>query len=105
LDQLDAHVRELANHRLPPQESALLGEGHVLLSTRVGPLDCLGMLADGRGFEELLPHTESIEEEGIEFRIVDLATLIDLKRKTGRAKDRLMLPVLVALAEELGSSD
>ncbi len=105
LDQLDAHVRELANRRLPPQESALLGEGHVLLSTRVGPLDCLGMLADGRGFEELLPHTESIEEEGIEFRIVDLATLIDLKRKTGRAKDRLMLPVLVALADELGSSD
>ncbi len=105
LDQLDAHVRELANRRLPPQESALLGEGHVLLSTRVGPLDCLGMLADGRGFEELLPHTESIEEEGIEFRIVDLATLIDLKRKTGRAKDRLMLPVLVALAEELSGSD
>jgi predicted nucleotidyltransferase len=105
LDQLDAHVRELANRRLPPQESALLGEGHVLLSTRVGPLDCLGMLADGRGFEELLPHTESIEEEGIEFRIVDLATLIDLKRKTGRAKDRLMLPVLVALAEELNGSD
>jgi predicted nucleotidyltransferase len=105
LDQLDAHVRELANRRLPLQESALLGEGHVLLSTRVGPLDCLGMLADGRGFEELLPHTESIEEEGIEFRIVDLATLIDLKRKTGRAKDRLMLPVLVALADELGSSD
>jgi predicted nucleotidyltransferase len=105
LDQLDAHVRELANRRLPPQESALLGEGHVLLSTRVGPLDCLGMLADGRGFEELLPHTESIEEEGIEFRIVDLATLIDLKRKTGRAKDRLMLPVLIALAEELNGSD
>ena len=49
--------------------------------------------------------TESIEEEGIEFRIVDLATLIDLKRKTGRAKDRLMLPVLVALAEELNGSD
>jgi len=105
LDQLDAHVRELANRRLPPQESALLGEGHVLLSTRVGPLDCLGMLADGRGFEELLPHTESIEEEGIEFRIVDLVTLIDLKRKTGRAKDLLMLPVLVALAEELGGTD
>ena len=105
LDQLDARVRELANRRLPLQESALLGEGHVLLSTRVGPLDCLGMLADGRGFEELLPHTESIEEEGIEFRIVDLATLIDLKRKTGRAKDLLMLPVLVALAEELSGSD
>jgi hypothetical protein len=29
--------------------------------------------------------------------------LIDIKTKTGRAKDRLMLPVLVALAEELSS--
>ena len=37
LDGLDAYVRELANRRLPPQESTLLGEGHVLLSTRLGP--------------------------------------------------------------------
>lgn len=106
LHDLDAHVRELANRRLAPQETALLGEGHVLLSTRLGPLDCLGTLVDGRGFEDLVSHSESIEDEGSEFRVVDLPTLIDLKTKTGRAKDRLMLPVLVALAEELqGSKD
>jgi hypothetical protein len=101
LDELDAHVRELANRRLVPQESALLGEGHVLLSMRLGPLDCLGTLSDGRGFEELVSHSESIADEGAEFRVVDLSTLIDIKAKTGRAKDHLMLPVLVALAEEL----
>ena len=101
LDGLDAHVRELANRRLPPQESALLGEGHVLLSTRLGPLDCLGTLIDGRGFEELASHSESIVDEGAEFLVVDLPTLIELKTKTGRAKDRLMLPVLIALAERL----
>jgi predicted nucleotidyltransferase len=106
LEELDAYVRELANRRLAPQESALLGEGHVLVSTRLGPLDCLGTLVDGRGFEDLLSHSESIEDEGSEFRVVDLSTLIDIKTKTGRAKDRLMLPVLVALAEELeGSKD
>ena len=77
----------------------------MLLSTRLGPLDCLGALIDGRGFEELISNTESIEDEGVHFRIVDLPTLIDLKRKTGRAKDHLMLPVLIALAEELGGSD
>jgi len=104
LDKLDAHVRELANRRLPPQESALLGDGHVLLSTRLGPLDCLGTLIDGRGFEELVSHSESIKDEGAEFLVVDLPTLIELKTKTGRAKDRLMLPVLVALAEELDDS-
>jgi len=104
LDELDARVRELANRRLPPQESALLGDGHVLLSTRLGPLDCLGTLIDGRGFEELVSHSESIKDEGAEFLVVDLPTLIELKTKTGRAKDRLMLPVLVALAEQLDDS-
>ena len=58
-------------------------------------------MIDGRGFEELLSHSESFADEGAEFRVVDLSTLIDLKTKTGRAKDLLMLPVLVALAEEL----
>ncbi len=76
----------------------------MLLSTRLGPLDCLGTLIDGRGFEELVLHSESIEDEGAEFRVVDLSTLIDIKTKTGRAKDRLMLPVLVALAAELKAS-
>jgi hypothetical protein len=75
LDELDAHVRELANRRLVPQESALLGEGHVLLSMCLGPLDCLGTLSDGRGFEELVSHSESIADEGAEFRVVDLSTL------------------------------
>ena len=103
LEDLNAHVRELANRQLVPQESALLGEGHVLLSTRLGPLDCLGALVDGRGFEELVAHSESFADEGSEFRVLDLSTLIDIKTKTGRAKDRLMLPVLVALAEELSS--
>ena len=103
LRDLDAHVRELATRRLVPQESAFLGEGHVLLSTRLGPLDCLGALVDGRGFEELVSHSESFADEGAEFRVLDLSTLIDVKTKTGRAKDRLMLPVLIALAEELSS--
>ena len=103
LQELNAHVRELANRQLVPQESALLGEGHVLLSTRLGPLDCLGALVDGRGFEDLVSHSESFADEGAEFRVLDLSTLIDIKTKTGRAKDRLMLPVLVALTEELSS--
>jgi hypothetical protein len=74
---------------------------HVLLSTSLGPLDCLGTLADGLGYEELVSHSESFTDEGAEFRVLDLSTLIEIKTKTGRAKDRLMLPVLFALAEEL----
>jgi hypothetical protein len=33
-------------------------------------------------------------------RVLDLPTLIDIKSKTGRAKDRAMLPVLIATLEE-----
>ncbi len=101
LDDLGAFVRELANRKLPPSESALKGEGHVLLTTDLGPLDCLGTITGGRGFEELVAHSQRINDEGIEFRVVDLPTLIDIKKETGRAKDRVMLPVLIALAAEL----
>ncbi|MGB5348135.1 MAG: hypothetical protein WBN10_00955 [Polyangiales bacterium] len=101
LDDLRAHVRELANRRLPVSKSALAGERHVLVTTALGPLDCLGTIVEGRGFEELLSHSETVSDEGTEFRVVDLPTLIEIKKKTGRAKDRLMLPVLVALRDEL----
>jgi len=53
---------------------------------------------------------------GVEFIVVGGAAAVlhgapittedlDIKTKTGRAKDRLMLPILVALAEELAGSD
>lgn len=101
LDDLNAHVRELANRKLPVSEAALAGEGHILLNTSLGPLDCLGTIVEGRGFEELLSHSQTVSDEGIEFRVVNLPMLIEIKTKTGRAKDQLMLPVLLALADEL----
>lgn len=48
--------------------------------------------------------SESIADEGAEFLVVDLPTSIELKIKTGRAKDRLMLPVLIAHSEQLGDA-
>lgn len=101
LDDLKAHVRELANRKLPVSEAALAGEGHILLNTSLGPLDCLGTIIEGWGFEELLSHSQTVSDEGIEFRVVNLPMLIEIKTKTGRAKDQLMLPVLLALADEL----
>ena len=101
LDDLHAHVRELANRKLPVSQSALAGEGHVLVSTELGPLDCLGTIVEGRGFDELFSRSETMSDEGIQFRVIDLPTLIEIKQSTGRAKDRLMLPVLLALSDEL----
>jgi len=97
--ELDAWIIEPMKRRLRTRESDFLGRGQLNLSTRHGPLDVLCRLHDGRGYEELVEHSELIEDEGLRVRILDLATLIQIKASTGRVKDRLTVPILLALAE------
>jgi predicted nucleotidyltransferase len=100
LADLDASVRDLAGRSLPPSADALLGTGQSLLVTRLGRLDALGTLHDGRGYAELLGHTDVVDLSGLKLRVLDLPTLIEIKASTGRAKDRLVVPVLLALARQ-----
>src|SRR5689334_2092441 len=81
-------------------ELALLGDGQLNLSTSLGPLDPLCELEPGQGYEELLPHGEVMRDEDIEVRVVDLPTLIDIKSKVGRAKDKLVVAELIVILEE-----
>jgi hypothetical protein len=97
LDRLDGYLREPGTRRLKPTATALASGGQFNLITVHGPLDSLGSLHDGRGYEELLPHTEVFEDERRRIRVIDLATLIEIKTGTGRARDKLSLPVLLAL--------
>jgi len=97
---LDAVVRDLSGRRLPPQAAHLLSGGQLNLSTNLGPLDLLGRLHDGRGYEELLPHSEMLSDGSRRLRVVDLPTLIEIKVSAGRAKDRLVVPMLLALLRE-----
>ena len=62
-----------------------------------GPLDVLGRLHDGRGYEELLPKSELVGDRRRSVRVVDLPTLIAIKGATGRRRDRIVLPILRAL--------
>jgi hypothetical protein len=64
----------------------------------MGRLDALGILHDGRGYDELIGHTDVVDFDGHELRIIDLETLIEIKSSTGRAKDRLVVPILLELA-------
>lgn len=100
LERLDTLILDPAGRSLPPRREALLGPGQSLLVTRLGRLDVLGTLHDGRGFAELVSHTDAVELEGRELRVLDLPTLVEIKASTGRAKDRLTVPVLLALARE-----
>jgi hypothetical protein len=98
--QLDATMRyDFANRGLRPTAELLAGKGHLNLSTSLGPLDPLCEL-DGLGFEELLVNTQSVTDEGRLLRVLDLPTLITVKTKAGRPKDRVVLPILIATLEE-----
>ena len=88
------------NRRLPPRASDLEGRGHLLLQTRLGRLDVLCQITGERGFEELLPHTEVINDRELHLRVLDLPTLALVKTEAGSAKDRLAVPLIIATHEE-----
>lgn len=86
--------------RLSPGASHLLGPGHILLTTDHGDFDCLGTVDEDKTFEDLLPLSRPIALDGAEIRVLDLAILIEIKRRAGRPKDLALLPVLEATLDE-----
>jgi len=102
LADLGAYYRGRGEQRLVPEESALAGPGHHLLMTQSGPLDLLGTLGAGHGFDALVGHTKVVEVSGIAVEILDLPTLIRVKEETSREKDLLSLQILRRLLQEGG---
>jgi hypothetical protein len=101
LQQIDARPREKGRQKEAITAVDLASpHGQLRLSTSMGPLDCLSVLHDGRGYEELIAHTETVTDGGIEMRIIDLPTLIEIKSSTGRARDKLLVPLLIAVLEQ-----
>ena len=96
---LDAIVREPGDRRLRPTLGHLRSSGQLKLSTNRGPLDSLQVLHDGSGFDDLLPDSVPLSDGELTIRVIDLATLIKIKGATGRAKDRLVVPILLALLD------
>lgn len=62
-------------------------------------MTALAALHDGRGYTALVDHTDLVDLGGRSLRVLDLPTLIDIESGTGRAKDRLVVPVLLAPAK------
>jgi hypothetical protein len=101
LVRLDAVMRyDFAKRGLRPTRELLAGRGQLNLSTSLGPLDPLCELGEGEGYDELLPHSIQVTDGDLTLRVLDLPTLIAVKARTGRAKDRAVLPVLIATLEE-----
>jgi hypothetical protein len=95
LTSVDARYRgRPAGQVLRPEQEPLLGDGHHLLVTDLGPLDLLGAIEGGRDYPSLLPDSVEVEVEGQRVRVVRLETLVDLKRGASGAKERLVLALL-----------
>ncbi|MEO8605090.1 MAG: hypothetical protein ABI629_21160 [bacterium] len=97
---IDTEIREPGTRHLRPTAELLAAGGQVRLLSNLGPLDVLGRLHDGRSYDDLLAHSEWIEDGTRHIRVVDLATLIEIKSAAGRAKDRIVLPMLVRLLQD-----
>jgi hypothetical protein len=95
LDALDAVYRMQPSRRLKPDASHLRSPGPHNLITNCGPLDVLGTIGRGLGYEDLLPHTIEMEiGGGVPVRVLDLATIIRIKEELAGEKDLAVLPIL-----------
>lgn len=94
LSDLQARYRRLDGSTLRPRASHLASPGHQLLMTSAGPLDLLGSVAGGESYPDLLPHCYEVQLGEATVRILRLESLISLKEKAGREKDRASLPFL-----------
>lgn len=102
LQELDACLRKhLPAKRLELARADLDTPGAKLLQTRLGPLDILGVLANGWRFADFEPRSrELVFSDGLRARVLDLAALIEVKEAVGREKDRAVLPLYRSVLRE-----
>jgi predicted nucleotidyltransferase len=70
------------------------------LTTDSGALDLFGDITGGGTYEELLPHTVTLEVFGVSCRCLGLKRLIEVKRAAGRPRDLDAVAELEILSEE-----
>ncbi len=105
LISLDAYQRRPDDLKLNPDFDALQGSGHMLLSTKFGPMDVQGAIEKGLGYEELIRNVIKIEFHGFEIHVLDLETLIELKRESTRPEDIQRLKILEETLEQIIEDD
>ena len=94
LKSIDAVYRRPDDNIIQPTEADLSQMGHMLFSTRLGPVDVLSFIEERKVYEDLLEHTVEISFRSHTIRVLGLEKIIDLKRSSSDPKDRQRLPVL-----------
>lgn len=94
LETLDARYRDPAGRDLRPTRDRLETLRIHLLLTDHGPLDLLATIGDGWSYGDLLPDSSVRLVDDLRVRVLSLEKLVEAKERTGRDKDRAMLPIL-----------
>lgn len=101
LESVDAIHRRPDNKVIKPNKDDISGMGHALFTTRLGPLDVLAVIEEGKSYKDLLEHAVEIEFRGHTIRVLDLKMLIQFKRASRDPEDRQRLPVLEETLRQL----
>ena len=105
LQKVDAIHRRPDDKVLEPTVLDLAEHGHVLLSTRYGPLDVLAFIEEGLGYDDLLSDTIEIDFRGRKVRVLSLQKIVELKRNTSDPVERQRLVVLRETLRQLNEND
>ena len=89
---------------LTPNETHLIGPGHVLPETKFGDFDCLGAIDGGRAYEDLLDSSILIDFENRPVRLLSLKEILAVKKRAGRPKDLAAIPYIESTIDELERS-
>ena len=93
LKSIGARLRRPDDKIIEPTAEDLKAKGHLLLKTKYGPLDVLAFIEKGQGFEELFPKSSEIDFQGHKVLVLNLETILELKRDSKDPRDRQRLPI------------
>lgn len=103
LEELEARIRSPADPggvAFSPHPDLLAGVSVLTMHTRFGDLDLVMTPAGLEGYGEIRRRAETYQVDGMTVTVANLEDIIRSKRAAGRPRDRAMLPILEALAEE-----
>jgi hypothetical protein len=104
LRSIDAVYRRPDNKIIKPKEEDFSGVGHALFSTRLGPLDVLAFIEEGKTYDDLINRSIEIEFRGRTICVLDIKLLVELKKMSKDPKDKQRLPVLEETLQQLEKS-
>jgi len=94
LQSVDAIYRRPDEKVIEPTLEDISGMGHLLLTTRLGPLDVLAYIEGNQTYDDLLDDSDEIEFRGKILRVLSLRKLVELKKKSKTPEDKQRLVVL-----------